>query len=75
MKNNTNINNELEFNAQFNANEQAIIARFVEHVANQSNQPISATNFNVAESDADIKQNVLDWLDKKYRTKLGRRPK
>ncbi len=70
-----NINNEQQFNAEFNANEQSIIVRFVEYVANQSNQPISATNFNVAESDTDIKQNVLDWLDKKYRTKLGRRPK
>jgi hypothetical protein len=73
---NTN-NNEKDFNANFNTNEQGIIARFVEYVAqtNQTNQPISNTNFNVAESDADIKQNVLDWLDRKYRTKLGRRPK
>jgi hypothetical protein len=69
------MNNEQEFNAQFNAGEQAIIARFVEHVANQTNQPISNTNFSVQESDDDIKQNVLDWLDKKYRTKLGKRPK
>jgi hypothetical protein len=70
-----NINNEQQFNAEFNANEQSIIVRFVEYVANQTNQPISNTNFSVQESEEDIKRNVLAWLDKKYRTKLGRRPK
>ncbi len=72
------MNNEQQFNAQFNAGEQSIIARFVEYVANQNNQSIlsfSDTNQIQPENDEDIKQNVLDWLDKKYRTKLGRRPK
>jgi hypothetical protein len=69
-----NMNNE-NFEANFNTNEQGIIARFVEFVAATNNQPISNTNFSVQESEEDIKQNVLDWLDKKYRTKLGRRPK
>ncbi len=68
------MNNE-NFEANFNTNEQGIIARFVEFVAATNNQPISNTNFSVQESEEDIKQNVLDWLDKKYRTKLGRRPK
>ncbi len=69
-----NMNNE-NFEANFNTNEQGIIARFVEFVAATNNQPISNTNFSVQESEEDIKQNVLDWLDKKYRTKLGSRPK
>jgi hypothetical protein len=74
------MNNEQDFNANFNTNEQGIIARFVEYVAqnNQNNQPMlpfSDTNQIQPETDNDIKQNVLDWLDKKYRTKLGRRPK
>ncbi len=70
-----NMNNEQEFNANFNTTEQSIIARFVEFVAATNNQPISNTNFSVQESEEDIKQNVLAWLDRKYRTKLGRRPK
>jgi hypothetical protein len=69
---NMNINNEEQFNAQFNAGEQSIIARFVEYVANQNGSSISNTIFNV-ETDEDIKQNVLGWLDKKYRKKLGKR--
>ncbi len=75
MKNNMSINNEQQFNAQFNAGEQSIIARFVEFVAATNNQPISNTNFSVQESEEEIKSNVLAWLDRKYRTKLGRRPK
>ncbi len=71
-KNNMNINNEEQFNAQFNAGEQSIIARFVEYVANQNSHSISDTIFNV-ETDEDIKQNVLAWLDKKYKAKLGKR--
>jgi hypothetical protein len=71
-KHNININNEQQFNAEFNAGEQSIIARFVEYVANQNGSSISNTIFNV-ETDEDIKQNVLGWLDKKYRKKLGKR--
>ncbi len=68
-----NMNNEQKFNAEFNAGEQSIIARFVEYVANQNSHSISNTIFNVQESDEDIQRNVKIWLDRKYRKKLGKR--
>jgi hypothetical protein len=72
MMNKNNMNNEQQFNAQFNAGEQSIIARFVEYVANQNSHSISDTIFNV-ETDEEIRSNVLQWLDKKYKAKLGKR--
>ncbi len=68
------MNNEQDFNANFNTNEQGIIARFVEYLAqnNQNNQPITNTNFSVQETDEEIRHNVKIWLDRKYRKKLGK---
>jgi hypothetical protein len=71
----TNLQAQQAFNQEFNATEQDVIARFCIFLSAEKTQfdNTKSENFNLAETDAEIRENVREFLEARYKRGHGKR--